>query len=484
MPRGKVQPQIAQFAQSILDAVNLAITQRLNRAGIADTQISAGSLSGSAGAGFSVDASQVSGASGSSGGGIPGSSPEPANTVLAGPISGAAADPTFRALAGADLAGILTSKGDLLTVATAPSRLPVGTDGTLLAADSSQPAGLKWISPAAVASGPLSDDAAIGLTDDGGASLFDDSSPGGGGGSGTVTSVGLVLPGDFAVTGSPVTGSGTLTAARTTQSPNTVLAGPASGIAAAPAYRALVSADLPAISVASAATLNLNGALLAIVTGTVTSTDLSNPPAAGQPVTLTFQSAGMNITNGNHWHLLANVVSVANGELWGSSDGLGNFVETGRSPGMTAGGVDGPRAKVHEQFFQATQNVTTTLGATSYLSLAAGYSLTVACLAGDRVVLSALGQLGSVGTAIVQCGWVVDKDSGTKLSGGGQTSVSLNIGGTTQALIFGALDYIDDNVAAGNHVYALQGVIAGNPGGQTIYLGDGSEVVFKVEVWR
>ncbi|HEY8744620.1 MAG TPA: hypothetical protein VIU62_16115 [Chloroflexota bacterium] len=239
MPRGKVQPQIAQFAQSILDAVNLAITQRLNRAGIADTQINAGSLSGSAGPGFAVNASQVSG-------GVPGTSPEPAHTVLAGPVSGVDADPTFRELVAADLVAVLTAKGDLLSFGSGPTRLAVGVDGTLLAADSTQAAGLKWVSPASVASGPLSDDAAIGLTDDGGASLFDDSSPGGGGGSGTVTSVGLSLPADFSVTGSPVTGSGTLTATRTTQSPNLVLAGPASGAAAAPAYRALVGADLPA----------------------------------------------------------------------------------------------------------------------------------------------------------------------------------------------------------------------------------------------
>jgi hypothetical protein len=63
---------------------------------------------------------------------------------------------------------------------------------------------------------------------------------------GTVTSVGLALPSSiFTVAGSPVTGSGTLTGTFITQAANTVFAGPTTGAAATPAFRALVSADLP-----------------------------------------------------------------------------------------------------------------------------------------------------------------------------------------------------------------------------------------------
>jgi len=72
----------------------------------------------------------------------------------------------------------------------------------------------------------------------------------GGGGSGTVTSVGLSLPGLFSVSGSPVTATGTLTATLATQSPNLIWAGPGSGVTAAvPAFRALVAADLPTTTV-------------------------------------------------------------------------------------------------------------------------------------------------------------------------------------------------------------------------------------------
>lgn len=74
-----------------------------------------------------------------------------------------------------------------------------------------------------------------------------------GGGSGTVTSVGLSLPGLFSVTGSPVTTTGTLTATLATQSPNLIWAGPGSGVTAtAPAFRALVAADLPTTTVTAA----------------------------------------------------------------------------------------------------------------------------------------------------------------------------------------------------------------------------------------
>ena len=68
-------------------------------------------------------------------------------------------------------------------------------------------------------------------------------------GAGTVTSVGLSLPaGLFTVSGSPVTTSGTLSATLDTQTANYVWAGPTSGGAAAPSFRALVAGDIPDLS--------------------------------------------------------------------------------------------------------------------------------------------------------------------------------------------------------------------------------------------
>lgn len=72
------------------------------------------------------------------------------------------------------------------------------------------------------------------------------------GGSGTVTSVDLAdisTTPIYAVTGSPITTSGTIDLTLVTQSPHNVFAGPATGSTAAqPAFRLLVAGDLPAQS--------------------------------------------------------------------------------------------------------------------------------------------------------------------------------------------------------------------------------------------
>lgn len=69
-------------------------------------------------------------------------------------------------------------------------------------------------------------------------------------GSGTVTSVGLADTSTapiYNVTGSPVTTSGTVDLTLKTQTANTVFAGPASGSAAQPGFRAIQVSDLPVI---------------------------------------------------------------------------------------------------------------------------------------------------------------------------------------------------------------------------------------------
>jgi hypothetical protein len=67
-----------------------------------------------------------------------------------------------------------------------------------------------------------------------------------GAGNGTVTSVGLAFsPGTlYTASGTPVTGTGTLTATLNTQTANTLFAGPVSGGAAQPGFRAMVTADI------------------------------------------------------------------------------------------------------------------------------------------------------------------------------------------------------------------------------------------------
>jgi hypothetical protein len=81
-----------------------------------------------------------------------------------------------------------------------------------------------------------------------------------------VTSVGLSLPSEFAISGSPVTGSGTLTGTWNNQNANQVLAGPSTGSPATPSFRSLVAADIPSIT-GQAITGYVSGA------GTIAATD-------------------------------------------------------------------------------------------------------------------------------------------------------------------------------------------------------------------
>ena len=65
-------------------------------------------------------------------------------------------------------------------------------------------------------------------------------------GSGTVTSAGLNMPGEFVVGGSPITGASAFTVTKSTQNANFAWMGPASGPAAVSGFRAIVAQDITA----------------------------------------------------------------------------------------------------------------------------------------------------------------------------------------------------------------------------------------------
>lgn len=72
---------------------------------------------------------------------------------------------------------------------------------------------------------------------------------------GTVTSVALTVPSILSVSGSPITGAGTLAVTLAAELANLVFAGPTSGGAAAPTFRALVTADFPTTVAANTMTI-------------------------------------------------------------------------------------------------------------------------------------------------------------------------------------------------------------------------------------
>jgi hypothetical protein len=85
---------------------------------------------------------------------------------------------------------------------------------------------------------------------------------------GTVTSVAATVPTSImSISGSPVTTSGTLAVSLATQTANYVWSGPTSGGAATPTFRALVSADIPALSYLSSSGGTVSGNV--VVTGTL-----------------------------------------------------------------------------------------------------------------------------------------------------------------------------------------------------------------------
>ena len=132
------------------------------------------------------------------------------------------------------------------------------------------------------------------------------SGSGGGGGSGTVTSVGLTVPSWFTVTGSPITGSGTLAVtAASGQTQNQFLATP-NGASGAVGLRSIVAADLPTTGLtitqhsgtittdtesAGAVTCNLaTSDWHLVVLNANVSLSISNP-TVGQQFVLVFQQA-------------------------------------------------------------------------------------------------------------------------------------------------------------------------------------------------
>lgn len=99
--------------------------------------------------------------------------------------------------------------------------------------------------------------------------------------SGAVSSVALVDGSStpiYIITGSPVTAAGTLTETLRTQSANLLFAGPASGSAAQPSFRSLVTADLPASGVSAGSCTYC--ALTMDATGRVTVQSSGTAPAS------------------------------------------------------------------------------------------------------------------------------------------------------------------------------------------------------------
>jgi hypothetical protein len=120
-------------------------------------------------------------------------------------------------------------------------------------------------------------------------------------GGGTVTSVALTAPSAiFDVSGSPVTGAGTLALSLDNQTANTVLAGPSSGGAAAPTFRALAAADIPTLPASSITGANLTAASskVAVTGGTGAVLNAATVDVVPANITITDLAGTLSVAKG------------------------------------------------------------------------------------------------------------------------------------------------------------------------------------------
>lgn len=360
------------------------------------------------------------------------------NTLFAGPSSGAAATPTFRALTTADIPALsyVTSVGATAPITSTGGATPTigvtaaalnkvddtnvtmtlsGSPSTALIAATTM--GLGWTGQLAVSrggtgaatttanfifAGPSSGSPAAPTfraltTADIPALAY-----------GSVSSVGLALPSIMTVSGSPVTSSGTLTGTLTTQSVNTLFAGPSSGAAAAPTFRSLTTADIPALSyvtsvaatvpsflsisgspITSSGTLAISysGTALPILNGGTGQTTASAAFNALSPVTTTGDLIIGNGTNSATRLAIgaSTYVLTSNGTTasWAASSGGGSAYT--RTTFTATAGQTAFTVTYAVGYLQIYVNGVLLTGSDYTASSGTGFTLNVACAVGDIV---------------------------------------------------------------------------------------------------
>lgn len=225
---------------------------------------------------------------------------------------------------------------------------------------------------------------------------------------GSVSSVGLALPSIMTVSGSPVTSSGTLTGTLTTQAVNAIFAGPSSGAAAAPTFRSLTTADIPALSYVTSVAATVPAFLS--ITG--------SPITSSGTLAISYSGTALPIANGGTGETTASAAFNALSPVTTTGDliigngtnsatrlaiGANTYVLTSNGTTATWAAGGGGGSAYTRTTFTATagQTAFTVTYAVGYLQIyvngvlltdsdytassGAGFTLNVACVVGDIV---------------------------------------------------------------------------------------------------
>lgn len=291
---------------------------------------------------------------------------------------------------------------------------------------------------------------------------------------GTVMSVALSLPSIFSVSGSPITSSGTLSASLASQSANLVFAGPSSGVAAAPSFRALVGADLPnptsttlggIESLAAVSHQFVNAISTAGVPSTAQPafTDISGTAAASQLPNPTASTLGGVESFAAVTHQFINSIStsgVPSSAQPAFSDISGTLAasQCPNPSASTIGCVESAAAVSHEWI-----NAISTLGVPSFLQPSyadiSGTPLAVANDATIGTIANTLTKINSSGNAIIAGVGDTAVPVFIAVSGAGKTgSVSLASFGIANCAFDGATTaghFVEESTTAGGDCHDI-----------------------------